>query len=527
VPIPVLWFFLLHSVVWQCGFWAYLRWVRRPGGYSPKSIVGIAMAYGFLVSETFPFLGFLRESRRTVGPDMHAWPTVCFLAIIGALLLAGVVCFGSRLISQKGLGACPTERDPVTPRETLECIRRAREELISLQINFCESVGRVVPLSLTESLAEPRLVGLNPSRIYVPVPFAVAGIQMKTILEPLVAFAGSWRYRAYMFLWWLAQFHVMLQPLVSGIRRALECEISRAARKDRKSVGYRLGLGAVDQRAGPIGVAILDGAADSCSTGGPGHRKPWAFVPVFGALALSGWGAWYTGGFQFQDLAWVFSDRAIVGSSTHAYHPAVRFRAVPGKGGILPDGLMVDTTQDAGSAGCTTVRLPLGLVESERQIPFGTNAIRVHLEWKTLQRTGSAHDTPAVKIACAEQSRMDPEGQQRLHVFFSRHFIIPGKEWQQGALDLALQLHPRFRQDRESTDVIYGPVIYIPKGWEICWTNYSIDPIPVEQVDAVPVEEAAEFISWYAKNGSRPAHPDFRWRKVPTWVSFHGMERNQ
>ena len=516
MSIKIFLYYLLHSSLWLGASWIYKRWASRPGGYAWKSLVGIAMAYSILATLLFPLFGLFDLHRPGHDPDDPSWPGVVFLFYLGTQGLAGVICFGARLKCQNSLGACPSERNPITPRETLLDMQRARERLVALQLNFGQLVGRIVPLSLTETLAEPVLVGLNPSRVYVPALFAMEGVELEILLEPLVKYSSRLKYRAFMFIWWLGQIFILLQPVAAGVRRALEIELLKDATADPVSGERYLSavkaIGTPSASGMPMGLAPI-----SCgSPMPPCHKRPWAFFPLVGMVAFCGCGAWHTGGFNLQDL--VLTGRQVTGYSTFAYDPAVRFRPVQEDGGVLPDGILVDTRNDPGVAGCSTLRVPLGLVESEKEIPFGANAIRVRLAWKTIEKADNAEEMPAVKIQCSEQSLINSEGQRDLRLFFSRNFIIPTASQWQGSIDISLRVHPEKRVQQNSTDVIYGPVIYIPKGWKMVWNNYYIEKIADEEVDPVPPDEGKRFVAWYGRNGARPACPDFRWSGRPPAV---------
>jgi len=505
---------MAHGLVWLAAFLVYGKWVDRPGGYERKSVVGIAMAYGCLLSQLMPCLGFSCLPEPIHDPELQYRLGIWFLVSVGVLGLVGVICFSSRMKSQRILGACPTEGDSVTPGETVKTFRLARETLAGLQWDIWERIGRPVPLHLTESLTLPLLVGLNPNRIYVPVLFALKRHGLESLVEPLARWSLRKRYRGYMFLWWLAQFHVLLQPLTTGIRRALEQELAREAGAD-PLLGerYRTAVKTFGLPAAsgiPLGLVPLD----LKGSGVPGHRWPWGFLPVMGLVGLCGWGSWLSGGFNPYELYLALSKGAVVGYSLHAYDGAVRFRPMPGQGGVLPDGLMVDTRLDAGRAGCSTVRFPLGLNESERLVPFGAEALRIHLEWKALERPGLHPDPPALKINCSEQTRIDGKGHQQLYTFYTRNLILPQDSTSQGHFDIPIRLHPEQRSFSNSTDVIYGPIAYVPKGWQIEFSNYSIEKISVEEVPPVPAGEVERFVAWYRRNGGRPAHPDLRWGAV-------------
>lgn len=418
MPAKIIIYFLALGLLWLVVFRVYGLWVDRSGGYQWKSVVGIGLAYCCLLSWVMPGLGSPWLCGRGQDPGPPSQSGIWFLLFAGTVGLAGVICFGSRIKSHRTLGACSTESERLTPPGTLKSFRLARENLAMLQRILEERTGRMVPLCLTESLQLPLLVGPNPHRVYVPILFAMQGSGVEPILEPLARWSGFRRYRGYMFLWWISQFCLLLQPLTSGIRRALERELAREAGGDpARGQDYQAALAAMGL---PAVSGIPMGLVPLCIDRHPPrpcHRWPWGFLPVFGLLCLCGWGARVSGGFDGRDLLRVLGRGELVGYSLHAYDPAVSFMPKAGEGGLLPDGVIVDTRGDTGRAGCCSVRLPLGLIASETLVPFDAEALNIHLEWKTHAMTPAASDPPAMKIECSEQSGIDGRGQQKLRAF--------------------------------------------------------------------------------------------------------------
>jgi hypothetical protein len=151
------------------------------------------------------------------------------------------------------------------------------------------------------------------------------------------------------------------------------------------------------------------------------------------------------------------------------------------------------------------------LIASETLVPFDAEALNIHLEWKTHAMTPAASDPPAMKIECSEQTGIDGRGQQKLRAFYTRAVLMPKAASGRGALDIPIRLHPAVRIFKDSTDVIYGPVIYVPKGWRIELGHYAVQKIPVDKVPRAPDGEVARFVAWYQMHGGRSALPDLRW----------------
>jgi hypothetical protein len=508
-------YFVATSLFWLGASYAYWWWARRPGGYQWKSVVGIALAYCILCSEALPFFWFVPESDASSYREVPDWVVVAGLLALGGLGTAGVVCFFSRLRSQRSLGVCPSEVDRLVSPSTKQAFGRARVALGQLQRTLAGRTGHAVPLVLSEAVAKPVLVGLNPHRIYVPFRVATAGEGLAALLEPLSEWATRWRYRAFMFLWWLSRLHLLLQPVTAGIRKAIEVELAREASADPVHGPNYLNANraySASRRHTKLNIGITSLSQDPQAH--RGHGLPLAFPFLAIAMAACVVAARDAGRLSLGRIYESWARPPITVLSLHAYDPAVKFQVLPGRGGILPAGLVVDTLRDSGQAGCTTVRFPLGLIDAENYTPFGANAVNVHLEWRILAMAGGMVEGPALKITCSEQSQLNELGQHRLLTFYGRNIILPVNGDRRGACNIAIRLHPGSRTIPGSTDVVYGPVIYIPRGLKLELCNYLIDKIELKDVPPVPAGEAASFVSWYKRNGDRGAMVDLRWTDV-------------
>ena len=202
----------------------------------------------------------------------------------------------------------------------------------------------------------------------------------------------------------------------------------------------------------------------------------------------------------------------LVGYSVHGFDPSVTFRALPGEGGLLPDGLSVDSTMAGDQVGCATVRIPLSLFDHEGLLPHGARAVRVRLTWKVLARTASAKDLPAVKLASSEQGEIDADGQQKLLTYYTRNVLLAEDGSLEGTLDLPMLVCAETRMLAHSKDVVYGPVVFIPAGWHLEFRDYAVDAIEPGEVPPIPAGEPESFVAWYLRNASRPATIDLDWR---------------
>jgi len=512
-------YFVFHALAWLGVAWVYRRWVERPGGYRWKSVLGMVIVYCCLGTQLIPALGVFGATEQLEDREQQYWVGLLFLGSATVLVFIGLIRFGSCMHGQASLGQCPTEGDPMAPGQTRERFRAARKRLGGLQRALGEGLGFTVPLVLTESLPHLVLVGLNPHRIYVPFELAAGGEDVQALLAPLAQWATHRRYRAYMFLWWLSQFHLLLLPLTAGIRRALELELAREAGGDPcQGPRYRAAINALksvpaEADADRMGLAPSGPLPHPVST----HLWPVGFVPIALLTLGCAWSAWAVGFINPSEFIRFIMRRQIIGYSLHIYHPEVAFRAIPGEGGLLPDGILIDTTRDEGQFGSSSIRLPLGLLAVENYVPFGAEALRIKLDWRVLERSDLAQDAPALKLNCSEQTAIDHQGQQRLLTFYARNLILAAHVSDQGTLDIPIRLHPAIRSLSGSTDVIYGPILYIPKGWKIEFRQYLIEKMKTEEVPPMPEGESERFVAWYRRNGLKPAPLDLTWQAIPGW----------
>ncbi len=508
----------LHLVLWYLVFWFYGWWVRRPRGFNRKSVPGLVMGYAFVATQFLPFAvpcrqdaGYLRhrDSQYILG--------MAVLSIAGALAVAGLIRVGSQVKAQKDLGRCASETDLHASRESARRFKEARAGLRQLQGGLDARLGLRVPLLLTENLPQPVLVGLNPNRIYVPVELAAQPEdRVLPMLEALAGMVRSRRYLAFMLLWWLSQANLLLLPIVGPIRRSIERELAERYGQsgDQTYVAqssimsghayFQMGIGFNFQYIKKSQKMDIDA-----------NKLPYWILSVIIPLAILSWVASRAGGVDSTELLRFLMKKQIIGFSPHGFDPSVKFKAIPGEGGLLPDGLLVDTTDASAHSGCATIRVPLGLFEHEKLIPFGAKAIQISLEWNVLEKTPSATELPAVKVAASEQGTIDVDGQQRLHTFYTRNVFL-GEEGSRGVLELPMRIDTDVRTIKDSRNVVYGPLLFIPAGWKIEFRNYRVARVESSAAPPIPEGEVERFIAWYLRNGFKPALIDLKWESAPT-----------
>jgi hypothetical protein len=446
---------------------------------------------------------------------------MCGLGLVGILagqLLLGVVRLGAKHNAQKALGRCESERAPSASGAARARYRQAREKAYEVQVAIAQGGAFVVPLVLSESVDRPLLFGLSPPRIYLPLALMEQGVDLEAMVTALVQLAGTRCYRAYVFLWWLAQVNLLLLPLVAAIRRAVERDWNAEWPQ------IQLGTEGSNHRPPPSAKGNWSGLG-GMGIGPTGVHEPLAGsrCVAFNSLPLVicsatmtsiglAFAAQWTGGLRILEFVRFIMKQEIIGYSVHGFDPSVEFKAIPGEGGILPDGLLVDTTKADGQSGCATVRIPLGLFDHEKLLPFGAKAVRVSLAWQVLTKTSAAKELPAVKLAASEQGVINPDGQQKLWTFYTRNVFLGENGSMEGVLDLPMLVHAEERVLEHSSDVIYGPLVFIPEGWKLEFRHYSVKPIEVAEVPPIPEGEPERFVAWYHRNGFKPATIDLTWR---------------
>lgn len=443
---------------------------------------------------------------------------IALAGTMGAWVLLGMVRFGSQLKGVKTWGSCPTERDDLAMEDLRERFQRAWSRLRQWQEAMGGNRGAGIPLVLSESVCHPVLFGLNPPRIFVPFALVDQGIDLQGDLSGLARLADRKAYRVCMILWWWAQFDLVLLPMGNLLWRALERESVRETKRPGAEHTSRRDQDPLVLVSGNSQAGVGLGCRSSIPLVKEGINASRLLmllasvtILVFGCL----WGIQWSGGLRFHEFLELIMNDQIVGFSVHGFDPTVEFKAIPGEGGILPDGLRVDTTKADARTGCATVRVPLGLFDHEKWIPFGAKAVRVRLSWRVLERHARATELPAVKLASSEQGVIDADGQQKLWTYYTRNVFLAEDGLMEGTVDLPILVHSETRVLPESRDVIYGPILFIPEGWRIEFRHYLVDQIEASQVPPVPVGEGERFVAWYHRNGFKPASIDLQWRETP------------
>ncbi len=513
----ILAFWAFHFVGWIVCWRAYSLWLNSARRDRGMLAVGMGLVVACLGTQVLPFLWSGQQQALQGDRQIQHLFGLVLAGSMGSWALLGMVRLGSKTKSQKALAICATEQDDLVSEEMRERFLHARLRLRQWQEGIGGNDGLKVPLVLSESVACPVLFGLNPPRILVPFELVDRGADLREGLEALSKRAERKSYRACMVLWWLAQFDLVLLPMGGLLWRALAMKWRQetpfatvgmnaccgwspsAGEDDRSDAGVRLHpLSSIPLRKKDVEFA----------------RLPMLIAPVtillFGCL----WGIHWSGGLNIHEFWEFVMNKEIIGFSAHGFDPTVEFRAIPGEGGILPDGLLVDTTKADGKTGVATVRVPLGLFDHEKWIPFGAKAVRVRLSWRVLEKGPSADELPAVKLASSEQGEIDADGQQKLWTFYTRNVFLGEHGAMDGTVDLPILVHSEVWVLPKSKDVVYGPLLFIPEGWRIEFRHYWVDQIEPADVPPAPAGEGERFVAWYHRNGFKPATIDLQWREA-------------
>lgn len=193
--------------------------------------------------------------------------------------------------------------------------------------------------------------------------------------------------------------------------------------------------------------------------------------------------------------------------------PGARFSLLPEAGGLLPDGILVDTTRSSGEACCATLRVPMGLFGEERHLPFGIPALRIRFQWEILARPEGDPDPPAVKIAASQQGSVSPEGRQELQTFWTRHLFLEGGE--KGQADVPMRLLPPGQRLPGARVALFGPLVLVPPGWKVAFRGWEALPAAAEEMEPPDPEEGRRFVAWYGRRQVASSQADFHWRGRP------------
>lgn len=514
----ILAYWVFHFLGWFGCWRAYSLLLDSPRRSQGMVVFGMGLMAACLGTQVLPFLWPGQQQAMQGDRQAQHLLGLVLAGAIGLWGLLGMIRIGSKSKSQKALALCVTEQDELVSEDVRERFLRARMRLRQWQDVIGRDDGPKVPLVLSESVAWPTLFGLAPPRILVPFELVDRGVDLCEGLEALSRRAKRRSYRACMGLWWLAQFDLVLLPMGGLLWRALAmawCQEAPFTRVGMKACcGWSPPVGEQDRLDAGVALHPMP-AIPLMKKGVEFGRLLMLMAPVtillFGCL----WGIHGSGGLNIHDFWEFVMNKEIIGFSAHGFDPTVEFRAIPGEGGILPDGLLVDTTKADAKTGVATVRVPLGLFDHEKWIPFGAKAVRVRLSWRVLEKGPNATELPAVKLASSEQGVIDADGQQKLWTYYARNVFLGEQGAMAGTMDLPILVHSEARVLPESKDVIYGPLLFIPEGWRIEFRHYWVDQIEPAEVPPMPAGEGERFVAWYHRNGFKPATIDLQWREAP------------
>jgi hypothetical protein len=304
------------------------------------------------------------------------------------------------------------------------------------------------------------------------------GRDLEGRLLALARRATTKRHRAFLILWWVSQIHLLTLPLAKAVRKALDRELAEEA----------------GSRSGKISPPL------------------WCLPTAAMILGMAGSALW-AGGLDTLGALTFLRRKDIIGYSPNGADASTEFRAIPGAGGGLPDGLLIDTTRTRPGAACATVRIPLALFEHERLVPFGAKALRVQLDWRIVEGCPHAAGLPALKLSGTEMGPVDPEGHQELVTFSTRNLFLGEGGKLEGRLEPAIHTHPPRRALEGSKDVLFGPLLFIPPGWKIEIRNLQVTALDSSLVPSPPPGEMERFVAWYRQHQRGPTAVDLAWKE--------------
>ncbi|GEM_PF-6383794 len=183
----------------------------------------------------------------------------------------------------------------------------------------------------------------------------------------------------------------------------------------------------------------------------------------------------------------------IKGYHYRLFDPRVTLHGLPDKGGVVPDGVVIDTGQASGEYDISSFQVNL-----RSALPPGTQAARISCDYEAVRLSGAQEDPPTVSSRVMERL-FDKSGQREdFWVFDFRWKPLPEG---QGRVYLDLRLKNQVPKLPSATSHLWGPDVGVPAGWRLIVTNWSVEPLDPDNVPPTDFPAEAEgFISWYQRH---------------------------
>ncbi len=302
---------------------------------------------------------------------------------------------------------------------------------------------------------------------------------------------------------WTARLLPILTPLVSSIGRAMVVRVDRTVRE--RSSGqdwlkYETAIrsAVANQMEWSPALAIPHHADESDrrilqAAGKVSFRALWQAGFLGGIFLVGAGGSVSVGRISAFTIKEFLMHRTIAGYQARLFDPHVRVVGIPDQGGIVPDGVVMDTTEATNDYEISSLE-----VLTRPSLRAGAQAAEVTFDYVCERTGGDSAAPPSVSTRVMEHLFSEKENKHRFFVFDFRMKPIPeGIGHMTVPLRLA-QTGPR--QIQGSEDLMFGPDLAVPAGWRVTVTNWRIHEVPLEQVAAsVFPDDAKGFVDWYQR----------------------------
>ena len=197
----------------------------------------------------------------------------------------------------------------------------------------------------------------------------------------------------------------------------------------------------------------------------------------------------------------------ISGYQTRIFDPNVRVQGLPGQGGVVGDGIVIDTTQALRPSEITSVEVDL-----DDLIPAKATAVAISFDY-SVERSAFAESTPTFSTRTMNFEWNESLNLHQFWVFDFRWGFLNANAPKRQTFN-AIVRSPMSQSNspivgshkfdyspygaKDHGDLLQGPDIAIPPGWKVTLTNWGIKQIDPNKVEATKFpEDAKGFVAWY------------------------------
>ncbi len=302
---------------------------------------------------------------------------------------------------------------------------------------------------------------------------------------------------------WSARLLPLLTPLVSSIGRAMVVRVDRSVldRSDGPDwLKYESAIrsAVADQMEWSPALAIPHSADEPerrilQASSKVSLRSHWQAGLLGGIFLLGAGGSTSVGRISTYTIKEFLMHRTIAGYQARLFDPHVRVVGIPDQGGIVPDGVVIDTTDASNDYEISSLE-----VLARSAVRPHAHAAEVSFDYVCERNGGDSTAPPSVSSRVMEHQFSEKENKHRFFVFDFRMKPIPEGI---GHMTIPLRLQQTGpRQIAGSEDLMFGPDLAVPAGWRVTVTNWRIHEVPLDSVAAsVFPDDAKGFVDWYQR----------------------------